>query len=196
MLERLANRWTDFLIAKGADPENKEVYAYALEYILSSVVSYGILLILAAVFNLVPQMLLFFLFWIPLRSNFGGVHASSQAMCLVLSAIFGVGSVFLAVNFIPDILVILICSAVCILMTFLIAPVMHPNHPVTKERLHHIKKVVRAVILVECALCIAVYFLLPAWVASTGVYSIGFAVLFGLLGKLINKPAPAEDSKE
>lgn len=187
MLERLANKWADLLIAKGADSENKEVYAYALESILSNTLSYGILIILAAFLNLVPQMLLFFLFWIPLRSNLGGIHASSQGMCLFLSALFGVGSVLMAVYFIPNIIIIVISLAVCILITFMIAPVVHPNHPVSDERLKHVKKIVRIVILAESALIIILYFVLPHWISSIGMYSTGFAVVFGLLGKLANK---------
>lgn len=187
MLARLAVKFADFLIAKGADSENKDIYAYALESILSSALSYGILLILAAIFNLVPQMLLFFLFWIPLRSNLGGIHAPSQGLCLFLSAIFGVGSVFLAVHFIPNLIITLVCLGFCILLTYLIAPVVHPNHPVSETRLIYVKKIVRFIIILECIAVIILYFTNLFWISSIGLYSISFAVLFGLLGKLINK---------
>lgn len=192
MLEKPANRLVDYLISKGADPENREIYVYAVESILSSVISYGLLLILAAIFNLVPQMLLFFLFWIPLRSNWGGIHAPTQEICLVLSAVFGVGTVLLAVYFIPALTVILILLGICILLTYLIAPVVHPNHPVSEMRLAYVKKVVRAVIIVECAAVVVFYFISLSWISSIGFYSICMAVLFGLLGKLVNKHAVEE----
>ncbi len=186
MFERLAARFTDYLIGKGADPQNREIYAYAVESVISNAVSYGILLILAAVFNLVPQMLILFLFWLPLRSNWGGVHASTQALCLVLSALFGIGSVLLSVYFIPDILFIIVCLAACILLTYYFAPVVHPHHPVSQERLAQVKRLVRYVILIESAAVIALYFAGLSWVSSIGFYSIGFAVLFGMLGKILN----------
>jgi Membrane protein putatively involved in post-translational modification of the autoinducing quorum-sensing peptide len=193
MLERLANKLADFLISKGADAENKDIYAYALEYIFSNVLCYGILLILAAVLNLIPQMLLLFLFWIPIRSYWGGIHAPSQGLCLFLSAIFGIGSVLLAVYFIPGIIFILACLGACIVLTYLFAPVVHPNHPVSQQRLIYVKKIVRLILIIECAAVIVLYSANLAWIASIGLYSISFAVLFGLLGKIVNKRLSAQD---
>ena len=196
MLERLAIKITDLLVARGADPENKEVYAYAIEYILSNIVSYGMLLILAGIFNVLPTMLLFLLFWIPLRSNIGGLHAPSQALCLLLSAIFGIGAVLLAIYFVPGITMLLIFIALSIIVTFLIAPVIHPNHPVSEKRRLKGKKTARIVVIAESVIILLCFTYLPHWVASTGAYSVAFAVLFGVLGKLVNQASKAQKTEE
>lgn len=196
MLEKLANRLADYLISRGAEADNKDIYAYAIEYILSNVLCYGVLLVLAAFLNIVPQMLLLFLFWIPLRSYWGGIHAPSQGLCLFLSAIFGVGSVLLAVYFVPDLITILVCLGVCILLTYLFAPVVHPNHPVSEMRLIHVRKIVRLIIIIECAAVIVLYLLNLAWISSIGLYSTSFAILFGLLGKAVNKRLNETESDE
>ncbi len=187
MLARLARWFTDLLIARGADPENKEIYAYAIEYILSNIVSYGLLLILAAIFHVLPTMLLFLLFWVPIRTNFGGLHAPSQALCLVLSAIFGIGAVFLAIYFIPDILILFIFLALSIIITFMIAPVVHPNHPVSEQRRLRGKKITRIIIIIESVIIALCFVFFPHWISSAGVYSVVFAVIFGLLGAIVNR---------
>jgi accessory gene regulator B len=187
LLERLAQKLTDAFVSRGADPENKEIYAYAIEYILSNIVSYGLLLILATILHVLPTMLLFLLFWIPLRTNMGGLHAPSQALCLALSALFGVGAVFLAIYCIPGIVVLSICLAASIIVTFKIAPVIHPNHPVSEKRRLKGKKIARVIIIAESAVIIFCFILFPYWVASVGLYSVVFAVVFGILGDITNK---------
>jgi accessory gene regulator B len=196
LLERLAKKITDLLLARGADPENREIYAYAIEYILSSIVSYGILLILAGIFNVLPTMLLFLLFWIPLRSNVGGLHAPSQGLCLLLSAVFGIGAVLLSIYFVPGIGALLILLALSIVGTFLIAPVIHPNHPVSEKRRLKGKKTARIIIVAESAVILLCFLFFPHWVASAGAYSVVFAVLFGVLGKIVNKASGAGGTEE
>lgn len=193
MLERLAFKLTDSLIAKGADPENREIYAYAIECLVSSAICYALLLIISAFIASFPDMLVWLLFWIPLRTNFGGFHAPTHSLCFTLSLILGTGGVLLAKYFIPGLPVILVCLAFCIVVTFLVAPVVHANKPASDKRQKQAKKTVRIVILCESAAILLVYFIFPQWVASAAVNSVVLAVLFGLLGKAVNRQAKAEE---
>lgn len=195
MLERLALKLADSFVAKGANPEDKDIYAYAIECIISSIISYGILLIAAAVLQRLPAMFVWLLFWVPLRTNIGGFHAPNHALCFIESALLGVGGVLLATYFKPDITVILLCLLVSIVVTFLIAPVIHPNHPVSEKRRVQGIKIVRIIVVAESILTVLLFFLLKNWVASIGMFSIGFAVIFGVIGKITNKFDKQEEKK-
>ena len=193
MLERWACKLADSFIARGANPEERDIYAYAIECLISSIVCYGLLLIVSAIIGSFPGMLVWLLFWIPLRTNFGGFHAPTHALCFFLSLVLGVGGVLLAKYFVPDLPAILISIALCILLTFIIAPVVHANKPASSGRQMQAKKTVRIVIIAESAAIILAFFVFPHWVASAATYSVVLAVLFGLLGKAVNKRSEVKE---
>ncbi len=195
MLERWALKLADSFIVSGANPDEREIYAYAIECLLGSAICYGLLLLLSVIISSFFEMAVWLLFWIPLRLNFGGFHAPTHALCTVLSLILGVGGVLLAKYFMPDLPVILVSMAFCILVTFMVAPVLHANKPASESRQKQAKKAVRIVVIVESAAIILFYFIFPRWVSSAATYGVVLTVLFGLLGKAVNKLPEANESR-
>ena len=67
--------------------ENKEIYKYALNIILSSLIHIATVIILGLYFNLLIESLFFFFSFIVIRKFAGGYHANTQLKCYLASII-------------------------------------------------------------------------------------------------------------
>ena len=93
-MEQLAKLLTEQLIKKGADYQKRDIYQYALEYFLSTII--GILgIITIATLSIGPiHGILYLLFFMPIRSVVGGYHAKTYHGCFFLSMLlFVFGSI-------------------------------------------------------------------------------------------------------
>ena len=80
-MEQLAKLLTEQLVKKGADYQKRDIYQYALEYFLSTII--GILgIITIATLSIGPiHGILYLLFFMPIRSVVGGYHAKTYHGC-------------------------------------------------------------------------------------------------------------------
>jgi len=94
MLQYIAEKSTDFLFGKTEiDSEEREIYTYGFELFWSTFLSLSSMIVLAVIFGYVPQMIIFTLFFLPIRMTAGGAHASSYRNCWCLSNLVGIGCV-------------------------------------------------------------------------------------------------------
>lgn len=94
VLQYIAEKSTDFLFNKvEIESEDREIYTYGFELFWSTFFSLSSMLILAVIFGYVPQIVVFTLFFLPIRMTAGGAHASSYRNCWCLSNLVGIGCV-------------------------------------------------------------------------------------------------------
>ena len=94
MLQYIAGKSTDFLFSKvEIESEEREIYTYGFELFWSTFLSLSGMFVLAIVLNYVPQIIVFILFFLPIRMTAGGAHASSYRNCWCLSNLVGIGCV-------------------------------------------------------------------------------------------------------
>lgn len=74
-----------------------EIYSYAIEILLNLAVTIGGLLAIGFLFQQTSIMLIWLLYFFPLRFVAGGSHANSFAACLIISFIIGSASIWIAV---------------------------------------------------------------------------------------------------
>jgi accessory gene regulator B len=72
-------------ISKDIDMEHRDIYAYCLERYLSNVINFIVFTIIAIVFRVPVETIVFALFYCPIRSYAGGLHARTRTMCMILS---------------------------------------------------------------------------------------------------------------
>lgn len=135
MIDSIVNKLTDLLEASGADPSKQAIYAYGLECLISTAIIISLLLIFGIIFQSFWTMVIFILFWIPLRMLVGGFHAKTHLTCTVLSV--GIGTFAVIVT--PYVSTILWFYSVTALILsycaiFFLSPVLHKNHPLSEER--------------------------------------------------------------
>ncbi len=76
--------------------ETIEVYAYALQLVLTSVLNLILILLAAFWLKIIPTTLAFLAVFIPFRSFGGGVHLNTIPRCMVVGSFLILGSAYLA----------------------------------------------------------------------------------------------------
>lgn len=100
----------------------KDIYLYGIETLVSLVVNCTILFILALSFHLEKEFLCYLLFFIPLRTYGGGIHAKNHIQCILLFTLLLFFSImaavpvssrpFYALYIIPILIFKLICASI------------------------------------------------------------------------------------
>lgn len=180
-MKHFADQISSWLVRQGLPEAQKEIYSYGLECLTSELLT-DILLFLAALFlHKIPEMLVWSFAFMLLRVNLGGLHASSHSRCIFYSTAIGIISVQIYPYFIGSLPVMIVISILVCLLTFLIAPVIHPNHPVSAQREQSAHRLSVCISLSETCLLIILYFFFPKMSSSIflGLTSAG---LLGGLG--------------
>lgn len=155
MIQRFVNYLIDQQVIT---PDEADVQIFALTTLSQMVMAHGAIFILAAIFGVFVETILFELIFMPMRSYAGGFHASTPGRCFVLSlAVWG--AIMAAAKFTPAAyhllsFAVLLIAAVIIWLT---APVPHANNPIGPKRFAQVKRIVRWLLLLDVAVIAAVY---------------------------------------
>ena len=115
-------------------------------------------------------MLVYIAVWLPMRFLAGGVHAKGHLACTIISVAIGVISVLFP-TYINDISIYasIATVAVCYVTFFIIAPVIHKHHPVSKGHMLKMRRIGRVTEAVIGILLIAMQF------AEWSIFAAAFA---------------------
>ena len=100
----------------------QDIYLYSIETLLSIVINSMILFILAFSFHLEIEFLCFLIFFIPLRTYGGGIHAKNHFQCILLFAFLLLTSILISVPisnssyYIIFIMLVLLFKLICALL--------------------------------------------------------------------------------
>lgn len=159
MIQKITRVWVDYMIRSGAHEEDRDIYEYGLECTLNELVSDIILLVAAIMLHRIWQMLLWIVVFNILRIHVGGYHAKTPTGCLVGSTLAGIVCVLAYPVFIGQIWMAGGTMIACNIVIWMIAPVTHPNHPISEERLSLVRKRAKVIGMV----LVAVVVLLEHW---------------------------------
>lgn len=137
MISKLAKGIAHFFVVQNITEKSKEViYAYGMELLISDVLNTLIVLLIALISHTLPAVIVFVAVFMGLRKLVGGYHANSHLSCMftlvVVMLIFSYGVCnvsgkliwLLSIGFLALSLPIIFC----------IAPVPHPNKPMSEEK--------------------------------------------------------------
>ena len=132
--EHLSNKLTNYILEKKIiRDEDYAIYQYGFQCFLELSISTLCSVILALALHMVWECLLFFLFFIPMRSFGGGIHLNSYFACLCSSCLILL-STLLAVKYLTvPCFVSFAIYFVCVIFLTLIGPVNHPNREIISE---------------------------------------------------------------
>lgn len=185
MFSRLARRLAYFFVEKNIiKSEEREVYAYGYEIMISETVNWIITIIIAVFTRTIVETFVYMLAFMRLRGALGGFHANSHVGCIIISTAVYILCLCIIYKTPMDVYWILIIMGV-ILHTSLvlaIAPVAHPNKPFIDERecLKFRKKSYR-LSFIYGSICVILFLSLQQVLK---VYS--FCILLGMLSASIS----------
>lgn len=150
MLENIALRFTTYMIAQGVVPqEDEEIYVYGWTMLLFSVGSFTAILAVGAFLGQLLGTVLFLIFFTFLRSYAGGYHADSFGRCFLLTMTFYSCS-FLFHFYLPESYwdwAVLILLLISVFITYVWAPIDHPNKPFRNQQRQTNKKLSQITVL-------------------------------------------------
>lgn len=185
MFSRLAWNLACFFVEKNIiKSEEKEIYAYGYEIIISETINWIITIIIAIFTKKIIETAVYMLAFMRLRGALGGFHAKSHMGCIVISALVYVLCLYI-INKTPiNIYWILIVGGLLLHMGLVIkiAPVAHPNKPFINEREYlKFKKKSYKLSFIYCGICIML-FLSTLYILK--IYS--YCILLGMLSASIS----------
>jgi accessory gene regulator B len=139
------------------NPDNREIYAYALENFISDIITWFVFSLAAILLKLPDKMIIFVAFYAPIRKFAGGYHAKTRVGCLLLSLFSTLIMIYtslmisrLTIWYIGAIL----CMVLSIILVFTYAPIDHHNRRLSLEKKYLNKRISRYIIMSECVLVI------------------------------------------
>ena len=190
MISKLAKNIAHFFVVQNITEESKElIYAYGMELLLSDVLNTIIVLLIVLFSHTLPAVIVFITVFMKLRRFVGGYHANSHLSCMttlvavMLTFCFGICNATERIAMIVSIGFVVISIPVI----FCIAPVPHPNKPMSEEKGVKLRKrsYILAVVLSVAAIALLVfqYQKLSLYVSS----GILLSAIMALLGHFLNR---------
>ncbi len=133
-MDRLSRKLTNYILIKGVIEESDfEIYQYGFRRFLELAINIMCSAVIAALLGMGFECILFFSFFIPLRSYSGGFHMKHYISCLVLSCLSLTGILCIVKYFSPAPLFSFILYFISLVLIKTIGPVDHPNRSVDEE---------------------------------------------------------------
>lgn len=189
---RIAESFIDWMIANGANQDDRDVYIYGIECFVNAFTADAIMLLIGYMTNRLPAAILWIIFFTIVRTQVGGYHATTHLRCLLASTALGSVCIFAYPLLSPYKLLIFLLSLLSLLIIIKIAPVIHKNHPVSERRIKPIRWRAIAGGAVELAL-ITLFLFIYADLSGIIFLALFSATILGFIGYLFTYKTPASD---
>ena len=143
MIRSFAERISFFYIKKGyIKSSDKEIYDYCFEILVSTVINFVTVLVIAMLCNMFVETIFFLVGFMAIRATAGGYHASNHFTCWVILVLAYMSYVaVLRFGIFDDINhFTLIINTISFVIVEVISPVEDKNKPFTKDEDKFLKK--------------------------------------------------------
>jgi len=158
MIKASSKKITRYMVKrKTINCEDFELYQYAYETMISTIVNISIILVIGAILNRFTETLLFLVFYCPIRQFSGGFHAENYFKCFLVFI-----TLYLCNMYLVNYIIIMKANGIMIVITLisyvgiiLLSPQEHRHNPLTEEERKRYKRVVIYIITFLLALSIS-----------------------------------------
>lgn len=191
MLHKLAEDISLYLITnKIIDIEERDIYIYGIELLISTLLTFISILILAFFIGELVSAVIFLLIHFLLKSYTGGYHANYYYQCYIYSIlnfiILIIAKTRILLAYKP--VVALALLVISIMIIFKYAPVTNKNNPKTEEEISRNKKIARKRVLLLSLIPILGYVvkaeLIDIWfMMALTIFSIAYSIVINIFMK-------------
>lgn len=160
-MEKFSSKLIEFFVSNDLiKNEDKEIYKYAVDIILSSLIHIATVMIIGLCFNLFIESLVFYFSFIAIRKFAGGYHAKTPVRCYLFS--FASNIIILClVKWLSSIntlfiFIFIIFELLCVVLILLISPLDTENNPLTgqeKKMYRMLTSIITILIFIISLLC-------------------------------------------
>ncbi len=180
MIEQASIKLADKLITENIITiEDKEVYSYGFQLLLSMILKGTGLIVLGLVTGHVAETIIFVLTFGLLRIFAGGIHAHSYFKCFAVTVALVYAAVWLSNQLNSHSDTILILAIILILsnaLVFLFSPIDSPNKPLSKQEKIMNRHRSIMVITIGSIMIVSSFILVPAFQYHSIIASLGFFI--------------------
>lgn len=122
-----------FVLHKIISPDNRELFEFGLERIVSSIASFVMLAVLGVLFNGILECIVFYFVFYYSRKYAGGYHATTYVKCNTCYLLTFVLTLFISRLFMDFTYLNVVIATIAffvLLTTVLLAPINNPNNPI------------------------------------------------------------------
>lgn len=160
-MEKFSSKLIEFFVSNDLiKNEDKEIYKYAVNIILSSLIHIATVMIIGLCFNLFIESLVFYFSFIAICKFAGGYHAKTPVRCYLFS--FASNIIILClVKWLSSIntlfiFIFIIFELLCVVLILLISPLDTENNPLTgqeKKMYRMLTSIITILIFIISSLC-------------------------------------------
>lgn len=180
----IAKRFATWFVQHGARAEDEEIYAYAMECLLNTTLTFMVILLIGGIVHRLVPAVIWMVFFLCIRHFSGGLHAPNHIACFLFSVAIGTACMFLTPLLNGQAWLIYSGVAVSILIIFAFAPIIHSSHPLSEAKVRRMKKTARVMILIESCFILCLHIILQTELAYAAVLGILSATISTLIGRI------------
>ena len=160
-MEKFSSKLIEFFVSNDLiKNEDKEIYKYAVNIILSSLIHIATVMIIGLCFNLFIESLVFYFSFIAIRKFAGGYRSKTPVRCYLFS--FASNIIILClVKWLSSIntlfiFIFIIFELLCVVLILLISPLDTENNPLTgqeKKMYRMLTSIITILIFIISSLC-------------------------------------------
>jgi accessory gene regulator B len=138
----------------------KEIYAYSIEVLISLFINLIILSFTAYILKKQAELIIFIVFFSGLRSYAGGYHAKTHIECMALSlCLFAISA--LSTTYLTEYGEVILTLGIMfsVIMVFILAPAESENKPLSKKQRVKYKKISRIIVILLSVSAVCLYFI-------------------------------------
>ncbi len=175
-------------LSKGLEDSDKDIYIFGLYQGAILLLNICTSLLIGVILNMVFEIILYLIFFIPLRIFAGGYHAKTQLRCYIMSSATTV-LILLGIRFLQRYSSIweLICFVVAFCVIWIFVPVADANKPLLDKEKISYKKKVRKILVILTAIAGIAYILKEFVVMTVIEMSVCFLSIILIMGLYKNK---------
>lgn len=180
MIHGLANKMASVFVVHGeSSEENKDIYVYACEAIISAIVNVFVALLISLMFGRVVEGFIFISTFALLRSYTGGYHAETHLNCIIMFNVL----LSLAISFLSfgiNTTASLVISTISLIGIYCLSPIDHENKPLDDIMRSNVKKTGSILAVALWMFCI-----IDLLVLNIGMDLVVSISMFSVLGSII-----------
>lgn len=180
MANRVAVKITDILCKNNTiRTEDKEIYIYGFEILLSNIVNFTIVVVLGFLLKQFYHAMLFYIAFVITRSYSGGYHASTYVKCHIAFASIFIVTMFMSRLLLPttSLVYLLVFIAIYIGCIFEYAPIENSNKTLQELDKLKYRKISIVISLCWTVLVVALYFIAREFAATLTFTLVAVAML-------------------
>lgn len=180
MANKVAAMITNYLCKnKTIHEDNKEIYSYGFEIMLSNITNFLLILVIGLLYNNVIHTLVFYFVFVVTRSYSGGYHAKNYFKCNMIFASICFITLFLSnlLNKNMSLVYLVVFLSIYLGCIFEYAPIDSENKRLTVEEKEKYKKISQNISYIWSGIIVILYFTAKEYATTLTLTLVMIAVL-------------------